>query len=70
MVTITEVFLSFTITSVIGCCLAVAKMCYKSKCDEIQICGIRIHRDVASETRELQMQLEHGIESKNSNDVV
>ena len=42
-------FLTFAVTSFIGCVLAIANICYRSKCKEIGFCCITIKRDVAIE---------------------
>jgi hypothetical protein len=47
---LSEVFLSFLISSVIACVLAVGQQLYKSKCDKIEMCCIKIHRNVEVET--------------------
>lgn len=48
----------FIITSGIGFLLAVLKVCYKSKCRELNFCCIRIIRDVETEEKidEIVMQ--------------
>jgi hypothetical protein len=52
---LSEVFLSFLVSSCIACVLALGQYIFKSKCDEIKICGcIKIHRRV---------DLEGGIET-------
>jgi hypothetical protein len=47
-----EVFWSFFITSVIGLMLAIGKICYKSKCSQIDICCIKVTRNIEAEVRE------------------
>ncbi len=47
---LSEVFLSFLISSIIACILAVGQQLYKSKCDKIEMCCIKIHRNVEVET--------------------
>ena len=47
---LSEVFLSFLISSCIACILALGQQLYKSKCDKIEMCCIRIHRNVEVET--------------------
>lgn len=47
----TEVFWSFFITSVIGFLVIIGKICYKSKCKEIDVCCIKIVRDVVAEEK-------------------
>ena len=53
---LSEVFLTFAVTSFIGCVLAIANICYRSKCKEIGFCCITIKRDVAiEEVEDLEM---------------
>ena len=47
---LSEVFLSFLVSSIIACILAVGQQLYKSKCDNIEMCCIKIHRNVNIET--------------------
>jgi hypothetical protein len=49
---LTEIFLTFCVTSVIGCVLAISNLCYRSKCKEIGFCCITIKRDVEIEEKE------------------
>ena len=60
-----EVFWSFFITSVIGLMLAIGKICYKSKCSQIDICCIKVTRNIEAEVRE---DLEMGDSTKNNED--
>lgn len=53
------VFWSFFITSVIGCLLKLTSMAYKSKCREVDICCIRILRDVELEEKETEFITTH-----------
>jgi hypothetical protein len=55
---ITEMFWSFMITSIIACILALAQYLFKSKCDNIECCCIKIHRSVELETNEGIQQIE------------
>jgi hypothetical protein len=48
---VTEVFMTFAITSGIGLILAIGKLCYKSKCKEVNVCCIKIVRDVEGEEK-------------------
>lgn len=48
---LSEVFYTFLITSVIGLILAIARICYKSKCKSVDFCCIKIIRDVEGEER-------------------
>ena len=49
---VSEVFLTFAVTSFIGCFLALESLCYRSKCKEIGFCCISIKRDVDIEEKE------------------
>jgi len=50
---LSEIFWSFLITSIIGCGLALSRLCYKSKCSSIEVSyrGIKIIRDVDNEEK-------------------
>ena len=52
-----EVFWTFLITSTIGFCLGVIRLCYKSKCKEITCGCIKVIRDVETEQEEMEFQL-------------
>jgi hypothetical protein len=49
------VLLSFTF-AIIGCVLVVMKICFASKCDEVNVCFglLQVHRNVLIENREIQ----------------
>jgi hypothetical protein len=49
---LSEVFYTFLITSVIAFILGLGKLCYKSKCSEINFCCFRVVRNVEIELRE------------------
>ena len=49
---VSEVFLTFSITSFIGCILAVSNLFYRSKCSEVGFCCLKIKRDVVVEEHE------------------
>jgi hypothetical protein len=48
---LSEIFLTLLVTSVVGLILAVCKLAYKSKCREVNVCCIKIIRDVEGEER-------------------
>lgn len=48
---LSEIFYTLLITSTIGLILAIAKLCYKSKCREVDVCCIKIIRDVEGEEK-------------------
>jgi hypothetical protein len=48
---LSEVFYTFLITSTIGLILAIARICYKSKCREVNLCCFKIVRDVEGEEK-------------------
>jgi ABC-type amino acid transport system permease subunit len=49
---LSEVFYTFLITSVIGLLLGVGRICYKSKCSSIDVCCIKVVRNVDVELKE------------------
>ena len=55
---LSEVFLSFLVSSMIACVLAVGQQLYKSKCDKIEMCCIKIHRNVEVESDVEQPKVE------------
>jgi hypothetical protein len=55
---LTEMFWSFMITSTIACILALAQYIFKSKCDNIECCCIKIHRSVELENDTPIQQIE------------
>lgn len=48
---LSEVFWSFLISSCVGLILAIGRICYKSKCREVNFGCIRIIRDVEGEEK-------------------
>lgn len=56
---LSEIFWSFLITSIIGCGLALSRLCYKSKCSLIEISykGIKIIRDINNEEKIDEIQI-------------
>ena len=61
---LSEVFLTFCVSSFIGCVLGIVTFCYRSKCRECSFCGIKIVRDVEIE---LQEDMKQNTEIKNDN---
>ena len=55
---LTEVFLSFLVSSAIACILTLAQYLYKSKCDNIKCGCISIHRVVDLESPDTQTPIE------------
>ena len=49
---LSEMFWTFFITSIAGFILALGKMCYKSKCTQIDLCCIKITRNIEAEVKE------------------
>ena len=48
---LSEVFYSMLITSVIACLLTITRQIYKSKCENIECCGLIIKRNVILEEK-------------------
>ena len=46
---LTEIFLSFVVTSGIGAVLVVCRLLYKSKCKNFELCCMKIERDAEQE---------------------
>jgi len=64
---LSEVFLTFAVTSFIGCFLGIVNACYKSKCKEIGFCCFTIKRDVIIEKEEdLEMIKNNTMKKENS----
>jgi len=59
--TFDAVFFSFLITSVIGCILGLSRVLYKSKCKKCSLCGIIIERDVESEEKIDELEIERSV---------
>ena len=53
------VFWSFFITTMVGFILKCMSMAYKSKCKEVDICCIKIVRDVELEEKEEEFRINH-----------
>jgi hypothetical protein len=63
---LTEVFLSLIVTSAVGLILALARMCYKSKCESVDCFCIKIKRAVILEDEEHKFDVENGVIKKDS----
>jgi len=49
---LSEVFYAMLVSTLAGLIIAVGKMCYKSKCSEINFCCIKITRNIEAEVKE------------------
>lgn len=58
-----EVFWAAFVSAMVGFLLALGKICYKSKCSQIEICCIKVTRNIEAEVKE---DLEMGDSSKNN----
>jgi ABC-type amino acid transport system permease subunit len=58
-----EVFWGMFLTTTIGFILGLSRVCYKSKCSTIDICCIKITRNIDAEVRE-DLELGNTEESK------
>lgn len=63
---LSEVFFSFLITSIIGCIIGIARILYKSKCKKCSICGFVIERDVQTEEKIDELELQRSKSLKNN----
>jgi hypothetical protein len=58
-----EVFWAAFVSAMVGFILALGKLCYKSKCSQIEFCCIRITRNIDAELKE---DIEMGDSTKNN----
>jgi len=49
---LSEVFYAMLVSTLAGLIIAVGKMCYKSKCSSIDICCLKITRNIEAEVKE------------------
>jgi hypothetical protein len=49
--------------------IIMVKICIKSKCNEINFCGIKIKRDIKSEVEEHKYDIEHNIKNDEINEL-
>jgi hypothetical protein len=61
MVSLSESFYIFLVTTTAGIFLAFIKLVYDSKCKKIKLCGVEIERDTEAEANIEHDRLEHGI---------
>ena len=61
MVSLSESFYIFLVTTTAGLFLGVLKLVYDSKCKKIDLCGVHIERDISAERDIEHDRLEHGI---------
>lgn len=54
-----QIFWTFFVTTMCGFILALGRQMYKSKCREIQCCCLKIVRDVESEEKYDEMELQN-----------
>jgi hypothetical protein len=65
---LSEVFYTFAITSGVGLILAIAKLCFKSKCSDIEICCLKIKRDTEAEEKEFEIESKQKTNSNSSSE--
>jgi hypothetical protein len=66
---LSEVFWVAFITTISGMILKLASLAYKSKCKEVDICCLKIKRDVEMEEKEMEFRINNNVkeeEEKNS----
>jgi len=61
MTELTETFWVAFVGTIIGFLGLSLKMCLKSKCDSIEFCGLKIHRNVQAEIDEEKYEIEHQV---------
>ncbi len=65
---LTEVFLTFLVSSACGFCLIVAKLTYKSKCHHIKLCCVEIERDTQLEEKIDEIESQRRVTNTKSQD--
>lgn len=70
MVSFTEIFWTFFITSSIAFLLALSRQLYKSKCKILKCCGCELIRDVEAEEKIDELELERHRSSGTENGVL
>ena len=63
MVSLSESFYIFLVTTTAGIFLAFVKLIYDSKCKKIDLCGVHIERDTTAERDIEHARIEHGLGS-------
>lgn len=61
MTELSEIFWTFFITSIAAFIIGLSRMCYKSKCSQIEFCCFKIIRNIDAEVKE---DIELGSSSK------
>lgn len=67
---LSESFWIFLTTSGVGLALALMKICYDSKCKQLDICCIKIIRDIQAEENIEHDKIEHGINNELRNPTI
>jgi hypothetical protein len=62
---LSEFFWNSFVAVISALLLACGALCYKSKCKQLEICCIKIIRDVETEEREHEFDVSHGIRNNN-----
>ena len=58
---LSEIFWVGFYTSLMGFCLALGNMFYKSKCKEVSCCCLKVIRDIEAEEKEFELTTEKKI---------
>lgn len=64
---LTEVFWVSFVSTVTGMIIALARICYKSKCRQVDICCVHVFRDTVLEVQEEANRIEHVGTTQTSN---
>lgn len=59
-----EIFWGSVLVTLSGLMLKLVSMMFKSKCSEVSCCGLFIKRDVITEEREHEYDIEHHVNTK------
>ena len=67
---LSEIFFTLVITSGVGLLLTIAKLFFKSRCKEVNICCMKCIRDVDSEEKAMEFEYTHrNINNENKENV-
>jgi len=63
---LSEMFYTFVITTMGGICVLSLKLCYKSKCKKVSVCGLTFERDLEIEMKEDFEEIHNKTQDKTS----
>ena len=58
---LSEMFWTFLVATIAGLAFGMVKVCLKSKCEDVKLCCLTIHRNIKAEEAEYKLDIENGI---------